>query len=69
MDQPVKAQDIKLGMSYTMRDSKNRISGGWKATGDAVVEGNEVYVPVRYYDGGDGARVFDLDQEVPIDHK
>jgi hypothetical protein len=73
-DQPVKAQDIKAGMTYTNREG-GKIRGGWKATGDAVVafsdeDGKDmVFLPVKHYDGGEGARVFELDAEVPIDHK
>lgn len=64
----MKAEDIKAGMKYTMRRN-DRIVGGWKATGDAVVEGNEVFVPVEFYDGSQGSRVFDLGHEVPMDKK
>lgn len=63
----MKAQDIKEGMKYTLRRG-DKIVGGWKATGDAVVEGNEVFVPVKHYDGGEGTRVFDLDMHIPVDH-
>jgi hypothetical protein len=69
----MKAQDIKTGNTYTNRDERGRIHGDWKATGDAVVawsveDGKKmVFVPVKHYDGGQGARVFELDTEVPID--
>jgi len=64
----MKAQDIKAGMTYTIKAGKH-VVGGWKATGDAVVSDNGVYVyvPVRFYSGEDGAREFDYDYEIPMD--
>ena len=68
----MKAQDIKAGMTCTLKEG-NRVLGGWKATGDAVVEfdstvgRNQVFVPVLYYDGGWGTRIFELGTEVPMD--
>lgn len=68
----MKAQDIKAGSKFTMYQG-DKIIGGWKATGDAVVAYSQfdqmdlVYVPVRYLDGGDGTRIFEVDSEVPID--
>lgn len=62
----MKAQDIKAGMTYTIKVG-NELVGGWKATGDAVVQGRKVFVPVKFYAGPEGAREFDFDYEIPMD--
>lgn len=62
----MKAQDIKAGMTYTIK-AGNHIVGGWEATGDAVVQGRKVFVPVKHYAGQDGALEFKYDYEIPMD--
>ena len=62
----MKAQDIKAGMTYTIK-AGNQLVGGWRATGDAVVDGRKVFVPVKRYSGQDGAMEFDFDHEIPMD--
>lgn len=60
------AQEIKAGMTYTIKAGE-KLVGGWRATGDAVVKGNKVLVPVKNYSGEDGAREFDLNHQIPMD--
>lgn len=63
----MKAQNIKAGMTYTIKAGRHLV-GGWRATGDAVVvAGRKVVVPVKFYSGEDGAREFDFDHEIPMD--
>lgn len=62
----MKAQDIKTGMTYTIKAGRHLV-GGWRATGNAVVQGRKVIVPVKFYSGEDGAREFDFDHEIPMD--
>lgn len=62
----MKAQDIKAGMTYTIK-AGNMLVGGWRATGDAVVDGLKVFVPVKHYSGQDGAIEFKLNHEIPMD--
>lgn len=62
-----KAQDIRTGDRYEYRNERGHIIGGWTATGDAQpFEVNQVVVPVRYHDGGDGSRVWNVDTDVPV---
>jgi hypothetical protein len=62
----MQAEGIKAGDRSVMYDDKGRVLSGWTATGDAVVEGNDVYVPVRHLDGGDGTRIFTKGTQVPL---
>jgi hypothetical protein len=63
----MKAQDIKTGDTLTYLNWGRKVMGGWTATGDAVVEGNQVYVPAKDFTGSEGTHIFKLDEEVPID--
>lgn len=61
----MKAQDVKAGHKHVERAS-GKIVGGWKATGDAVVDGGMVYIPVKYFDGLESAitRIYNAEVEV-----
>lgn len=62
----MQAQGIRNGDRYDEVNDQGRVIGGWTAIGDAVIENGEVFVPVRYHDGGDGTRVWDVGQQVPL---
>lgn len=49
----MQAEGIRTGDRYDQLDGRGRTTGGWTATGDAVVEAGMVYIPVRYHDGLD----------------
>lgn len=70
-----KAQDIRTGDHYEYRNERGHIIGGWTATGDAQpyaepepgeVKEDQVVVPVKYHDGGQGARIWIVDTDVPV---
>jgi hypothetical protein len=68
----MQAEGIRTGDRYDMFNDRGRVTGGWTATGDAVITyddqigRDQVYVPVRYHDGGDGVRVWNVGQQVPL---
>ena len=61
----MQAEGIKAGDRYDHRIG-GRITGGWTATGDAVVNGNSVLVPVRYHDGAEGVNGYVVGQQVDL---
>jgi uncharacterized short protein YbdD (DUF466 family) len=68
----MQAEGIKAGDKSQTYDERGKVVSGWEATGDAVVTFSEedgkdmVFVPVRHYDGGEGARVFEVGTNVPL---
>jgi hypothetical protein len=68
-EKEMKAQDIKNGDTQTVRNDRGRITGGWKATGDAVVKDGIVYVPVQYFDGQDGTQFYGIETDVQVDDR
>lgn len=63
----MKAQDVKAGMTSTQFNERRRVEGGWKATGDAVVEAGMVYIPVHFYAGPESTITYIYDAEVEVD--
>jgi hypothetical protein len=61
----MQAEGIRKGDRYDV-NSGGRITGGWTATGDAVVEDGWVYVPVRYHDGQEGTNSYQVGRQVPL---
>jgi hypothetical protein len=68
----MQAEGIRTGDKSETYDDHGRVIAGWTATGDAVVAFSEedgkdmVFVPVKHYDGGEGARVFEIGANVPL---
>lgn len=62
----MQAEGIRTGDRYDALDDRGRVIGGWTATGDAVIDGDTVYVPVRYHDGPEGTNQWRLGSQVPL---
>lgn len=68
----MQAEGIKAGDRHDDYDGRGRVSGGWTATGDAVVafsdahNQNMVYVPVTAHTGQEGALVFEVGEQVSL---
>lgn len=67
----MQAEGIRKGDRYDAVDDNGQATGGgWTATGDAEIKGDQVYVPVVYHEGGQpahgGAIVRKIGTQVPI---
>lgn len=62
----MQAEGIKAGDRHDDYDDHGKATGGWTATGDAVVDGDSVLVPVRYHDGADGWNGYRVGQQVDL---
>lgn len=62
----MQAEGIRTGDRRDKHNNQGQIVGGWTATGDAVVEGGNVYIPIRFHDGQDGTLTFSLGTQVPL---
>lgn len=68
----MQAEGIKAGDRHDEYDDRGRVSGGWTATGDAVVAFSDAhdqdmaYVPVRLHSGQEGALAFEIGEQVSL---
>jgi len=62
----MQAQGIRTGDRHAEYDDRGRVTTGWRATGDAVVDGQKVYVAVKDFSGQEGALEFDYDEQVSL---
>jgi hypothetical protein len=62
----MQAEEIRTGDRYDVLDDRGRVTGGWTATGDAVVEDGYVYASVRFHDGQEGTNSWPVGQQVPL---
>lgn len=68
----MQAEGIRAGDRHDDHDDRGRVTGGWTATGDAVVRfsdahgQNMVYVPVTTHDGQEGALAFEPGEQVAL---
>lgn len=62
----MQAEGIKNGDRHDEYDGRGRVFGGWTATGDAVVEGNSVFIPIRRHDGRETTLVKTLGEQVEL---
>jgi hypothetical protein len=68
----MQAEGIKAGDRHEDYDGRGRVSGGWTATGDAVVAFSDahgqdmVYVPVTLHSGQEGALAFEVGEQVSL---
>lgn len=68
----MQAEGIRTGDRYDELNDRGRVTGGWTATGDAVVAFSDahgqdmVYVPVTTHDGQEGALTFEVGEQVAL---
>lgn len=68
----MQAEGIRKGGRYDELNDRGRVTGGWTATGDAVVAFSDahgrdmVYVPVTTHAGQEGALSFEPGEPVPL---
>ena len=62
----MQAEGIRAGDRYDVTDDRGRVRGGWTATGDAVIDGSRVYVPVRQHDGRESTRSYAVGEHVDL---
>jgi hypothetical protein len=64
----MQAKALKTGDRYDVTDDRGRVTGGWTATGDAVIgDDGSVYLPVKYHDGQEGTNTWaDPETQVPL---
>lgn len=62
----MQAEGLRKGDRLDQYDQFGKVCGGWTATGNAVVEGDLVYVAVRHHDGQETTNVWHKGEQVPI---